>query len=323
MILRYHLSSWLLFLVCFLRVNASFSLTRHCRGYHCFDHSTKSRAVAGRFGGWATTSMRLSSDETIEEFVDISKMRMREIQSELKDRWNVSYEDCFDKESLVKRLDDARKGLVISNAETAKRNEADDRQSSGGTIEEGEDSKDAVGSGGPALSGNEFNREEVFNELSKLRVAELRQKLGERKIRWANMIEKRDLVDALVDSMEASAGFSVSGVIVPGEVADITAEELSLELSQKAGTPLLLDVYAVWCGPCQMMAPQLKIAAEELGGQCRVAKIDSDKYGEWSAKLKVGGLPTVVVFDSEGKEVNRQEGAVMSAGLVSLVQPHI
>lgn len=250
MILRYHLRSWFLFLVCCLRANASFSLTRHCRGYHCFDHSTKSRAVAGRFGGWATTSMQLSSDEAIEEFVDISKMRMREIQSELKDRWNVSYEDCFDKESLVKRLDDARKGLVIGNVVPAERNEVisteADNQSSGGAIEEEEDSKDAVGSGETALSGNEFNREEVFNELSKLRVAELRQKLGERKIRWANMIEKRDLVDALVDSMEASAGFSVSGVIVPGEVADITAEELSLELSQKAGTPLLLDVYAVW-----------------------------------------------------------------------------
>lgn len=55
----------------------------------------------------------------------------------------------------------------------------------------------------------------------------------------------------------------------------------------------LIDVYATWCGPCKMMAPQLDEAAAELGDKVRVAKIDSDEYPEWAGRLQVKGLPTV------------------------------
>ena len=247
-----------------------------------------------------------------DEVLDISQMRLREIQAELRDKWQVSYDDCFDRESLVQRLENVR----TQNHAPRKTNEDDVdtdplheiRQENKGN-----------------MNNSTFDREHKREELSKLRVAELRKELGARNIRWANMIEKRDLVNALLDAMEASTGFSVSGAITPGEVADLNANQLKMELSSdnSASTPLLLDVYAVWCGPCQMMAPQLVEAAKELGSTCRVAKIDSDKYGEWAQKLNVGALPTVIVFGSNGEELTRQEGAVMSNALINMVKPHL
>ena len=247
---------------------------------------------------------------------DPSTMRLGEIQAELKQR-KISYSDCFDKESLVKRLKDVRDGLVKASGEEESASPADDAQTK----------DDASASTATTTSTNTrtFERDAVLEELRSLRVKELRTKLSERNIRWAGLLEKEDLVRALADAMERASNFSPSGALEPGSVADINDDQLEAEINRAkdVGTPLLLDVYATWCGPCQMMAPQLAAAAAELGESVRVAKIDSDKYSQWAAKLRVGGLPTVLVFDPSGKEVNRVEGALMKDGLLELVRPHI
>ena len=73
-----------------------------------------------------------------------------------------------------------------------------------------------------------------------------------------------------------------------------------------------------------MMAPQLKEAAEEWGDSVRVGKIDSDKYQEWAGRLRVEGLPTVILFDGgTGKEIARAEGALMKGALLDLVKDHL
>eukprot|EP00957_Ditylum_brightwellii_P147622 11242261-Ditylum_brightwellii.AAC.1 len=86
-------------------------------------------------------------------------------------------------------------------------------------------------------------------------------------------------------------------------------------------SPILLDVYATWCGPCKMVAPQLEAAAQELGPTCRIMKIDSDKYQRLASVLRIGGLPTLVYFDggNVSKEVKRVEGALMKDGILDLV----
>ena len=268
-------------------------------------------------------STKSNGDESLQ---DVSTMRLRDIQSELRGVWNVSYADCFDKESLTKRLRDARDGLVQGDAAPPPNVnvEATSTRDEDKTEVKGDDSSTTASNNTSEQKTKEaFNRGEMDAELSNMRVSALREMLGVRNIRWANMIEKRDLVVALLDAMEASAGFSLSGALTPGEVADLTGEQLAAELSGDADTPLLLDVYAVWCGPCQMMAPHLATAAAELGTKCRVAKIDSDKYGEWASKLRVGGLPTVIAFNGDGKEVNRQEGALMKDGLIGIVSDYM
>lgn len=77
------------------------------------------------------------------------------------------------------------------------------------------------------------------------------------------------------------------------------------------------------CGPCQLMAPQLVEAAAEFGDTVRVAKIDSDKFPDWSRKLNVGAFPTLLVFDGNGKEVQRVEGALMKNQILDLVKAHL
>lgn len=250
---------------------------------------------------------------------DPTTMRLKEIQAELK-IMKVSYADCFDKESLVKRLRDARAGLVQPSESEEGSDSRDNRVSETST-----ETTKAKAKSSTTSSASSFDREDVLSDLRSLRVKELRTRLSERSIRWAGLLEKEDLVRALADAMERAANFSPSGALEPGKVADITDEQLDAEITRAAetGTPLLLDVYATWCGPCQMMAPQLSAAAAELGEKVRVAKIDSDKYPEWASRLRAGGLPTVLVFNAEGKEVNRVEGALMKDGLLDLVRQHI
>lgn len=139
------------------------------------------------------------------------------------------------------------------------------------------------------------------------------------------MIEKEELVQALVAHYEQVSSFSPSGTIIPGKVSVITNESiLEEELTTSSATPLMLDVFAVWCGPCKLMAPQLDEAALELGDTVRVAKIDSDKFPEWSSRLNVSGLPTIILFDGmTGKELQRVEGALMKDDLINLARSHL
>eukprot|EP00404_Azadinium_spinosum_P052692 CAMPEP_0180786758 /NCGR_PEP_ID=MMETSP1038_2-20121128/50986_1 /TAXON_ID=632150 /ORGANISM="Azadinium spinosum, Strain 3D9" /LENGTH=77 /DNA_ID=CAMNT_0022823931 /DNA_START=62 /DNA_END=293 /DNA_ORIENTATION=+ len=66
------------------------------------------------------------------------------------------------------------------------------------------------------------------------------------------------------------------------------------------------------------MAPHLEAAAKRLGPRVRVVKLDSDKAPDLSSRLRVGGLPTVILFDRHGQEVKRQEGALMEEQLFSM-----
>jgi len=167
-----------------------------------------------------------------------------------------------------------------------------------------------------------FDREAVISELRQKKVRELRTMCAQNNIKWATFIEKEELVRALVDYKEKASEFSSSGALTPGKVTMINDDILGKEVSGGAATPLLLDVYATWCGPCKMMVPQLDEAAAELGDKVRVAKIDSDEYPEWAGRLQVKGLPTLIVFDGNGKEVERVEGALMKDQLVQLAQKH-
>ena len=276
-----------------------------------------SASVALRAEAPSTPEVGKDTESLPEQPKSPAKMRLSQIQAELKDM-KIDYSDCFDRESLTKRLLDARDGLVVS---TAASDEAEVTKTTTEEEKEEEQQQQTKTTGAP--ENTSFDRESTLQELRAMRVAELRTECAQRNIRWATMIEKEDLVQALAEAREATAGFSLSGAITPGEVAEVTSDELTAELSSSTGTPLLLDVYATWCGPCKLMAPQLEEAAAELGDTVRVVKIDSDKYPEWSSKLRVGGFPTVVVFDRDGKEQDRIEGAVMKPQLLQLAKSQI
>lgn len=74
-------------------------------------------------------------------------------------------------------------------------------------------------------------------------------------------------------------------------------------------TPVLVDFYADWCGPCKMMAPYLEQVASEMQGKVKVIKVDVDKNQKAAAVYQVQSIPTLILFQ-KGQIKWRQAGVV-------------
>lgn len=75
----------------------------------------------------------------------------------------------------------------------------------------------------------------------------------------------------------------------------------------KAGLPVLLDLWADWCGPCRMIAPVVEKLSKELAGKAVVGKLDVDRNPSTAARFGVQSIPTLLIL-KEGKEVDRLVG---------------
>jgi thioredoxin 2 len=78
---------------------------------------------------------------------------------------------------------------------------------------------------------------------------------------------------------------------------------------ERAKLPVLVDLWAPWCGPCRSVAPMLEQLAIDSAGSLRVVKVNVDDSPEVSAGLGVQGIPTMVLF-VDGAEISRQVGAL-------------
>lgn len=72
--------------------------------------------------------------------------------------------------------------------------------------------------------------------------------------------------------------------------------------------PVLVDVWAPWCGPCRMVSPVVEQLARERAGRLKVVKVNADEAPGTAARLRVSGIPTLLVF-SGGAEQGRMVGA--------------
>tara|TARA_R110002072_G_scaffold45924_1_gene127701 strand:+ start:198 stop:494 length:297 start_codon:yes stop_codon:yes gene_type:complete len=84
-------------------------------------------------------------------------------------------------------------------------------------------------------------------------------------------------------------------------------------------TPVLVDFFAEWCGPCKTMSPILKEVKDVLGDAISIIKIDVDKNQALAAKYQVRGVPTFVLY-KQGKEVWKQSGAVQKNDLIKIIK---
>ena len=83
-------------------------------------------------------------------------------------------------------------------------------------------------------------------------------------------------------------------------------------------TPVLVDFFATWCGPCKTMSPILKDFASQMGDRVRVVKIDVDKAPTTAESYKIQGVPTLILF-KKGEILWRQSGVVQKNQLVKVV----
>ena len=91
------------------------------------------------------------------------------------------------------------------------------------------------------------------------------------------------------------------------------------ELLSGSELPVLVDFYAAWCGPCQMMSPILEQVNVQLKQRLRVVKIDTDKYPQLASQHQIQALPTLVLF-KQGKPVDRIEGVMSVDALIQRLQ---
>ncbi|RCJ17728.1 thiol reductase thioredoxin [Nostoc sp. ATCC 43529] len=91
------------------------------------------------------------------------------------------------------------------------------------------------------------------------------------------------------------------------------------EMLSDSDVPVLVDFYAEWCGPCQMMVPILEQVNAQLKDRLRIVKIDTEKYTQLATQYQIYALPTLVLF-KKGEPVERIEGVRQAADLVKLLQ---
>lgn len=104
----------------------------------------------------------------------------------------------------------------------------------------------------------------------------------------------------------------------PVEITDANFDQEVLN----AKTPVLVDFWAVWCGPCKMIAPVVEEIASEYAGKLKVGKLDVDQNQDVAMKYGIRSIPTIMVF-KEGKVVEQIIGALPKRSLLDKVTPHI
>jgi thioredoxin 1 len=87
-------------------------------------------------------------------------------------------------------------------------------------------------------------------------------------------------------------------------------------------TPVLVDFWAEWCGPCKAIAPDVHALAGEYAGKLRVGKFDVDANPDLPGRLGILGIPTLILFKN-GEAVERIAGRVSKDKIIAKIKPHL
>jgi thioredoxin 2 len=103
--------------------------------------------------------------------------------------------------------------------------------------------------------------------------------------------------------------------IFNGHPVEVDEAGFDRHLAQSS-VPLLVDVWAPWCGPCRSMAPMFERAAKQLEPKVRLLKLNADTAPSVSSRLGISGIPTLLLMQG-GREISRTSGAMDTPGIVA------
>ena len=105
------------------------------------------------------------------------------------------------------------------------------------------------------------------------------------------------------------------------KIAQLTSQNFKTTVSS-AATPVLVDFWAPWCGPCKAIAPILEELASELDGKLTIAKVNIDDHGEVASEYGIRAIPTMLLFKG-GQVVEQLVGMMPKAALKAKIEAHV
>jgi thioredoxin 2 len=125
-------------------------------------------------------------------------------------------------------------------------------------------------------------------------------------------------LEKIMQGLQSVCGRCKTPLPVGNQPVTVTDATFAAEV-ERSPLPVLLDMWAPWCGPCRMVGPVVEELAKEMAGRVRVAKLNVDENPATAARFHVQSIPTLLVLKN-GREIERIVGAQPKAAIVQRLQ---